>query len=116
MRPPSENLRSKLSTFHSMSEGGRLVGLLKKISYSIFRRRSCESRRFSSSSVVTGVSMNSVVTRRDEGEVPEGHQGEWNESKGQISTVSSQPSVRQNDSRLWSSRDTAGSWEVGWFS
>src|SRR5580693_3598322 len=54
MRPPSENLRSMLSTFHSTSVGGRLVGLLKKISYSIFRRRSCVSSTVSSSSSVTG--------------------------------------------------------------
>src|SRR5579864_4582231 len=53
MRPPSENFRSRASTFHSMSVGGLLVGLLKKISYSIFKRRSCVSRTVSSSSMVT---------------------------------------------------------------
>src|ERR1035437_9475552 len=90
MRPPSENLRKRLKTFHSTSVGGLLFGLLKQISYSIFKRRSCESRTFSSSSVVTGVSMHSVVRRRGEGEVPVGHQGEWNESKGQLSAISFQ--------------------------
>src|ERR1700733_13223278 len=85
--PPSENLRKRLKTFHSMSVGGLLVGLLKKISYSIFKRRSCESRTFSSSSVVTGVSMHSVVRGGAAGEVPVGHEGEWNESK--LSAVSS---------------------------
>src|SRR5579872_990707 len=73
MRPPSENLRSKLNTFHSTSVGGRLVGLLKKISYSIFSRRSCESRRVNSSSVVTGISMHSLVTEMPGGEIPDGH-------------------------------------------
>src|SRR5947199_10832998 len=53
MRPPSLNLRSRFRTFHSISLGGRLLGLLKKISYSIFSRRKCESSRFSSSSMVT---------------------------------------------------------------
>jgi hypothetical protein len=38
--------------------------------------------------VVTGVSMHSVVRRRGEGEVPVGHQGEWNESK--LSAISFQ--------------------------
>src|ERR1700757_3357414 len=61
MRPPSENFRNSASTFHSMSVGGRLLGLLKKISYSIFSRRSCVSRTFSSSSVVTQVSTHSLV-------------------------------------------------------
>jgi len=32
--------------------------------------------------VVTGVSKHSVVRRRRGGEVPEGHQGAWYESKG----------------------------------
>src|SRR5579872_7101345 len=75
--PPSENLRSRLSTFHSMSVGGRLVGLLKKISYSIFSRRSCESRIVSSSSVVTEVSRHSLVIGDTQGEVPFGHHGAW---------------------------------------
>ena len=88
MRPPSENLRSKLSTFHSTSVGGRLVGLLKKISYSIFRRRSCESRRFSSSSVVTGVSMHSLVIGDTRGEVSRRSLRAWNESKGELRAVS----------------------------
>src|SRR5438270_12459131 len=82
MRPPSENLRNRLSTFHSMSVGGRLVGLLKKISYSIFSRRNCESSTFSSSSVVTDVSMHSLWGHGAPSEVPDGHGGEWNESKG----------------------------------
>src|SRR5947209_19894781 len=77
MRPPSENLRNRLSTFHSMSVGGRLVGLLKKISYSIFSRRSCESRTVSSSSVVTDVSKDSLVIEDTRGEVSIGHQGAW---------------------------------------
>ena len=34
------NLRIRDNTFHSMSVGGRFCGLLKKISYSIFSRRS----------------------------------------------------------------------------
>src|SRR5579864_3697009 len=54
MRAPSENFRRRARTFHSISVGGRLVGLLKKISYSIFRRRSCVSSTVSSSSSVTG--------------------------------------------------------------
>src|SRR5207302_8388203 len=58
MRPPSENFRSIASTFHSMSVGGRFCGLLKKISYSIFRRRNWVSSTFSSSSIVTGISAN----------------------------------------------------------
>src|ERR1700757_352103 len=80
--PPSENFRNMASTFHSMSVGGRFCGLLKKISYSIFRRRSCESRTLSSSSVVTGFSKASVGGEYPESEVPMGHGGEWYESKG----------------------------------
>src|SRR5215472_13641442 len=76
MRPPSENFRKSASTFHSMSVGGRLVGLLKKISYSIFKRRSCESRTFSSSSVVTSLSTVSLVEGPSRGDVPVGHQGD----------------------------------------
>src|SRR5580704_1903584 len=93
MRPPSENLRSSASTFHSISVGGRLVGLLKKISYSIFNRRNCVSRTASSSSVVTGVSKDSVVSRGRGGEVPVGHRRAWYESKSG-SAVSDQPSVK----------------------
>src|SRR5579862_3594521 len=77
MRPPSENFRNNASTFHSMSVGGRFCGLLKKISYSIFNRRSWESSTFSSSSVVTGVSRHSVVMEDTYGEVPIGHRGAW---------------------------------------
>src|ERR1700687_5423337 len=95
MRPPSENLRKRLKTFHSTSVGGRFCGLLKKISYSIFRRRSCESRTFSSSSVVTGISMHSVVRSRGGGEWPVGHRWVWYESKGQLSAVSSQLSAKR---------------------
>src|SRR4030081_1616136 len=93
MRPPSENFRNKLSTFHSTSVGGRFVGLLKKISYSILSRRSCESRRFSSSSVVTGFS--SPQSRRC-GARERGIRWSprsWYESKGgccQLSAVSHQ--------------------------
>src|ERR1700745_4242549 len=82
MRPPSENFRNRASTFHSISVGGRLVGLLKKISYSIFRRRSCESRRFSSSSVVTGLSSVSLVEGRRGGDVPVGHHGDGTKVRG----------------------------------
>src|SRR5215472_964564 len=81
MRPPSENLRRRASTFHSISVGGRFVGLLKKISYSIFRRRSCESSTVSSSSSVTGFSGISVESARPGNEVPVGHGGGWYESK-----------------------------------
>src|SRR6266700_3214250 len=81
MRPPSENFRNKLSTFHSMSVGGRLVGLLKKISYSIFSRRNCESRMFNSSSVVTGISKHSLRIHHIKWEIPPGHVSAWYESK-----------------------------------
>src|SRR5262252_805729 len=74
MRPPSANFRNKASTFHSISVGGRLLGLLKNISYSIFKRRNCESRTFSSSSVVTGLSSVSLVEIRCDGDVPAGHE------------------------------------------
>src|SRR5579863_8076734 len=85
MRPPSENFRSSASTFHSMSVGGRLVGLLKYTSYSIFSRRNWVSRTLSSSSVVTKhLQVNSVVIRRGDGEVPSGHRRSWYESKGQL--------------------------------
>src|SRR5690348_7488906 len=52
MRLPSENLRNKVSTFHSKSEGAFFCGLLKKTSYSIFSRRKCDSSRLNSSSTV----------------------------------------------------------------
>src|ERR1035438_9396461 len=82
MRTPSENLRSSESTFHSTSVGGRLVGLLKKTSYSIFRRRNWVSSTFNSSSVVTkGLQVNSVMRRSTDGEVPGGHRSSWYESK-----------------------------------
>src|SRR5580658_9708869 len=96
MRPPSENLRSMLSTFHSTSVGGRLAGLLKKISYSIFRRRSCVSRTLSSSSVVTEVSMHSLVTGRDGREVPVGHGGAWYESNSRAAVSYQLSALRQN--------------------
>src|SRR5215467_4393697 len=76
MRPPSANFRNKASTFHSMAVGGRLLGLLKKISYSIFKRRNCESRTFSSSSVVTSLSTVSLVEGTSGGDVPVGHHGD----------------------------------------
>src|ERR1700757_886280 len=82
MRPPSENFPNSASTFHSMSVGGRFCGLLKKISYSIFRRRSCMSSTFSSSSVVTRVSQHSVVIGDTQGEVPVGHQGDGTKVRG----------------------------------
>src|SRR5215472_9284037 len=81
MRPPSENLRSSATTFHSISVGGRFCGLLKKISYSIFRRRSCVSSTFNSSSVVTGFSTHSVVIAGTGRQIPGGHEREWDESK-----------------------------------
>ena len=76
MRPPSENLRSRESTFHSMSVGGRLVGLLKKTSYSIF-----EPAQLGVSSTFSffvgghaGVSKSTVYWRnRRGGEVTRGH-------------------------------------------
>src|ERR1700751_3361043 len=74
--PPSENFRNMASPFHSMSVGGRFCGLLKKISYSIFSRRSCESSTFSSSSMVTGLSKASVSGELPQSEVPIGHGGE----------------------------------------
>src|SRR5215467_4568059 len=76
MRPPSANFRNKASTFHSLSVGGRLVGLLKKISYSILKRHNCESRTFSSSSVVTSLSTVSLVEGPSGGDVPVGHPGD----------------------------------------
>src|SRR5216684_2515036 len=75
MRPPSLNLRMRFVTFHSISVGGRLAGLLKKISYSIFSRRSWWSRRFSSSSMVTGRPAHRIARNGRRGEVPQGHAG-----------------------------------------
>src|SRR5215468_9744473 len=95
MRPPSANFRNKASTFHSISAGGRLVGLLKKISYSIFKRRNCESRRFSSSSVVTGLSSVSLVERCWGGDVPVGHQGDGTKVSIEIG-----PSIRVSTFQL----------------
>src|SRR5271154_2380735 len=74
MRAPSLNLRINERTFHSTSVGGRFEGLLKNISYSIFSRRSCCSRRFSSSSVVTNIPQtNSLASEAGNDEVPAGH-------------------------------------------
>src|SRR5690348_1234322 len=76
MREPSENFRRRLRTFHSRSVGGRLVGLLKKISYSIFRRRMFESRTTSSSSIVKRNSPPRRIGRDGApGEVPQGQGG-----------------------------------------
>src|SRR5215472_4215650 len=93
MRPPSENFRNKASTFHSMSVGGRLVGLLKKISYSIFKRRSCVSSTFNSSSVVTVSPALSLVEMLQRGEVPVGHRRLWYESKGRRKLLASGSSL-----------------------
>src|SRR5713101_2826520 len=71
--PPSENLRSRASTFHSRSEGGFFFGLLKKISYSILSRRSCDSRVVSSSSTVMSAPTGSLGEIGPWGEVPAGH-------------------------------------------
>src|SRR5258707_15450176 len=111
MRPPSENLRSRESTFHSMSVGGRLVGLLKKTSYSIFSRRSCVSRVFSSSSVVTqGSPGNSVVRRQRGGEESRGHRGHGTKVRGcQLSTFSYQLSVISFQLSAFSFCEGAGS-------
>src|SRR5215475_6950453 len=82
MRLPSENLRSSASTFHSRSEGGFFCGLLKKTSYSILRRRRCDSRRFSSSSMV----MSLPVLRLGEiplaEEVTRGHEEDGTKVRG----------------------------------
>src|SRR5689334_22300890 len=77
MRLPSECLRRSVTTFHSMSAGGRLVGLLKKTSYSIFKRRSSESRCVNSSSMVTGDASpaNSLGTARPFGQISDAHEG-----------------------------------------
>src|SRR5437762_5590080 len=74
--PPSENLRSAASTFHSRSEGGFFCGLLKKTSYSIFSRRRCDSSIFISSSMVMPAPFESVSGEQTLGEVPSGHDGD----------------------------------------
>src|SRR5947209_17846462 len=108
--PPSENLRSSESTFHSRSEGGFFCGLLKYISYSIFSRRKCDSSRVSSSSMVIRISdpggpvfgqpriMVSLGEIANCDEVPAGHERECTEVSrdhsgigGQRSAVSRQP-------------------------
>src|SRR6266849_6560860 len=73
MWAPSENLRSKASTFHSRSEGGFFCGLLKKISYSILSRRSCDSSVFNSSSTVMSSPTASLGEIVQVDEVPVGH-------------------------------------------
>src|SRR5258708_2822786 len=73
MCPPSENLRRRASTFHSRSEGGRFCGLLKKISYSILSRRSCDSSVVNSSSTVMSVPTRSLGEIGQMDEVPVGH-------------------------------------------
>src|SRR5215468_8296431 len=84
MRPPSECLRIRATAFHSRSAGGRLAGLLKYTSYSIFRRRSSESRWLSSSSIVKGApsAETSVGRAFGEGQMPGGHAREVDESNG----------------------------------
>src|SRR5271165_412998 len=73
MRAPSENLRNRASTFHSRSAGGFFCGLLKKISYSILSRRSCDSKTPSSSSTVMSVPTESLGEIVQMDEVPAGH-------------------------------------------
>src|SRR5205807_7602284 len=72
-------LRINATAFHSRSAGGRLAGLLKYTSYSIFRRRSNESRWLSSSSMVKGApsAETSVGTAFGEGQMPGGHERKW---------------------------------------
>src|SRR5215469_15247951 len=104
MRPPSENLRSSATTFHSISVGGRFCGLLKKISYSIFRRRSWVSSTFNSSSVVTVFSTHSVVIAGTGRQIPVGHEREWDESKVRRACAPGFPAWAQG---LFSHRDGA---------
>src|SRR5215467_6283355 len=82
MRLPSENLRSSVSTFHSRSEGGFFCGLLKKTSYSILRRRSCDSRRFNSSSMVMSLPVLSLGEIEDRVEVTHGHERDRTKVRG----------------------------------
>src|ERR1700690_2976945 len=87
MRAPSENLRSSASTFHSRSEGGFFCGLLKKISYSIFSRRSCDSRTPSSSSTVMSSPTESLGEIVQMDEVPVGHKRDGTKVSRQPSAV-----------------------------
>src|SRR5215467_14986130 len=82
MRLPSENLRSSVSTFHSRSEGGFFCGLLKKTSYSILRRRKCDSSRFSSSSMVMSLPVLSLGEIPLAEEVTRGHEEDGTKVRG----------------------------------
>src|SRR5215469_17999019 len=78
----SENLRSTVGTFHSRSEGGFFCGLLKKTSYSILRRRKCDSSRFSSSSMVMSLPVLSLGEIALAEEVTRGHEEDGTKVRG----------------------------------
>src|SRR5579885_1634605 len=96
----------RATAFHSRSAGGRLLGLLKYTSYSIFRRRSSESRCVSSSSMVNGRASahHSVGRGSVSWQMPGGHEGRSTKVIGPAATGVALPAGCRS-----------GAWESGVF-
>ena len=76
MRPPSENLRNRASTFHSMSAGGRLVRIAEENLVLDLQAAQLRVEKIQFFVDGHGVSMRQFRECNGEGEVPVGHEGD----------------------------------------